>query len=235
MKNQQPVGEWILAGNREWFQRNGVIKIINDKDFEVIDYKKLQQWANCVNDWAIGQISTFYNKTNYIGSFLHLDESNIHIHFNFFRHKLKWNEKEQKMRYSFTHQGFLSPEKMKTLHYSYLKYQNKVLFKELNWEISLTPNFIKKNYIPLEEYKKEQLYQKRIRHLEQELSNEKSNKIGFNKELANEARQMLFEGKKNRDEELIFQAKAKMIQAGVEDWQIEHDEMMIENAIDLRS
>ncbi len=134
MANKQPVAEWVLSGSKDWFIRNKVIEQTGEFSFKVINYEKLKQWANCVNEWAKGQVNSFYEKENYIGSFLHLDESNIHIHFNFFRHKYKWDRKEHRMKYGFTNEGFLSREKLKEMQTSYREFQNKRLFKELGWD-----------------------------------------------------------------------------------------------------
>ena len=169
MQNKQITGEWILSGSKEWFVRNKVIKQIDDKKYEVINQQKLFEWANTVQTWARKQIHIYYPKENFIGSHLHLDESNIHIHFNFFRHKYIWNEREQKMKYAFTNQGFLTRQKLISMQRDYTNFQNKVLFEDLQWEKTYTLDQPERGrkYLSLPVYKQvKQLEQERDRYRE---------------------------------------------------------------------
>ena len=158
MKNKQPIGEWILSGSRDWFERNEVIKILDKQTFIVKNKAKLLQWANTVNDWAKEQVNSFYGEKSYLNSFLHLDESNIHIHFNYFRAKKIWNIKENRMAWSFTNNGFLTSESIKDMQKSYRSYQNKILFQEYGWDknLKLEKTQSGKSYSRLDAYKLEQ-------------------------------------------------------------------------------
>ncbi len=235
MSNKQPVAEWVLSGSKDWFIRNKVIEQTGEFSFKVINYEKLKQWANCVNEWAKGQANSFYEKENYIGSFLHLDESNIHIHFNFFRHKYKWDRKEHRMKYGFTNEGFLSREKMKEMQASYREFQNKRLFKDLGWDkdYALEKQSKGKVYDRLEDWKakiEEEKLRKEYLSIRRENNNKDITKQkNISIELIKEAKKELWEAIIKGDMEKRFSAKEKLAKAGLKEFEVEDivDDMML--------
>lgn len=224
MQKKQITGEWILSGSKEWFVRNKVIKEINDKKYEVVNQKKLFEWANTVQTWARKQIHIYYPKENFIGSHLHLDESNIHLHFNFFRHKYMWNEREQKMKYAFTNQGFLTREKLISMQRDYTNFQNKVLFEDLQWEKTYTLDQPErgKKYLPLPIYKQiTQLQQENKKHQKekQELAQQLESNIWqhLDHDTFKKLQQKLYVALEQNNNNLYLQAIEEMKNIGLTD------------------
>ena len=222
MANKQPMSEWILSGSREWFERNQVIQVDpNDpKSFHVINHKKLSEWADTVQTWARGQVESFYGQDAFVMSNLHLDEGNVHIHFNFFRNVYKWNDKEKRMAWSFTNKDFLSREKMRTMQQSYRTFQNKVLFQDLHWDktfsLERTQGGVK--YLRLLEYKTAQAQKnlERVNH-ELEIQQWKSEKAHYrnNLELVKEAEKLLYRGMIANDPALVLAGHDILINLGM--------------------
>lgn len=159
MSKKQPIGEWVMGGSREWFARNNVIEIIDDKTYQIKNEKRLHEWRDTVTAWAVKQITSHYGSANNILSVLHLDETNVHIHFFYSRAIKKFNEKKGEKVWTFSHKGFLEPIHLKALHQSYFQYQNQELFHNLSWAkskmLSAPENtaITKRKYLPLMEYK----------------------------------------------------------------------------------
>ena len=228
MAKKQPMAEWILSGSKEWFQHNNVIKIDPTKPttFTVLNQQKLLQWANTVQTWAIGQVASFYGKDAFVMSNLHLDEGNIHIHFNFMRAVHKWNQKENKMSWAFTNNGFLDRQKIKVLHQTYRDYQNKVLFQDLHWEKTYTlakpESGIK--YLRLLEYKTAQA-EKNLERINREIAErsfiEQQQHHKMNPEIIKEAKQLIYRGMKQNEPKLVLAGHDMLLNEGVEPTDIE--------------
>ncbi len=231
LSKKQPMGEWVLSGSRDWFNRNQVIEIINERKFIVKNEKKLLQWANTVQEWAIGQIETFYGENSFLSSTLHLDESNIHIHFNFFRSKLIWDKRIGKRMHSFTNQGFLNPQKIRFMQQDYREFQNKRLFNELGWDKDFQLQKLDKNkkYLKLSDWKKEQKYNEKLQILSLENNNLKAElyqKPNYGEKYHN-AKQKLYKAILKDDKEMQWIAKEELKSCGIKDYRIED----IENEI----
>ena len=80
---KQIAGEWILSASQQWFIQNQCIKAIKNKGFIIINHDRILIWATAVMQWAQEQFSCLYSSKYFLQSVLHLDESNIHIHFQY--------------------------------------------------------------------------------------------------------------------------------------------------------
>ena len=116
--NKKIISEWVLSCSKEWFIANKILA--NNKTSLIInDTKKMKEWVNLVNDWAKEKVVNFYGKHAYIATFLHIDESNIHLHFHYIRALLKMNNKEKKVAWALTNKDFINNKILKQIHCEY--------------------------------------------------------------------------------------------------------------------
>lgn len=166
--NKNITGEWIISASRSWFVDNAMIKIDDQYTFTVINLERILTWATHAHNWAQEKITTLFHKDAFLASFLHLDESNVHLHCQHVQFLYKFDARQQKMAHAFTRPRRLTPFYMSELRQQLQQYLRTQLQRDrFAWTI-MTPSYDPKTGLDLYHFKINNL-QQQLTQLQQKI------------------------------------------------------------------
>ena len=140
-------GEWIIGASRSWFEANDVIHLTGSDSFTIKSQEKVKQWANVAANWAYQNINQLYHPQAFAMAYLHLDESNVHLHVQHVKFRHFFDKRQRAEVYAFSNPPELTPNALKSMQKEYENVLNQELVEKQNWKHKIEPKLSQRRYV----------------------------------------------------------------------------------------